>query len=114
MPHLTLHLSPNLAQEDWQDFFKQAHAILSAHADIAKCKSRVNLVSQVYLGENKQAEALAFLEVGLRPRPPEVLKQIGDQLFESLQAYLAPLLKRHALVADPTVEIRILEHYWQR
>ncbi len=113
MPHLILDLSPELAQENWQDFFKQAHAILSPYADIAKCKSRINVVSAVYIGENTAAEALIFLKVCLRPRPPEVLQAIGDQLFACLEAFIQPILERLQLQADPTVDIRILEHYWQ-
>ena len=113
MPHLILHLSPELEQENWQDFFKQAHAILSPHADIAKCKSRINVVSSVYIGENKTNEAFVFLELVLRPRPPEVLKLLGDQLFECLQSCVKPVLAKHNRLADPTLEIRILEHYWQ-
>ncbi|MCX7123003.1 MAG: hypothetical protein NTV32_04950 [Gammaproteobacteria bacterium] len=113
MPHIILHLSPELKREDWHDFFKQVHLILSPYADIAKCKSRINDVSTVYIGEHQNPEVLIFLELALRPRPPEVLKMIGDQLFECLKAYIKPILEKHHWVADPTIEIRILEHYWQ-
>ncbi len=113
MPHLILHLSPELQAENWQDFFKQAHAILSQHADIAKCKSRINTVSQVYIGEHKRPEVLVFVELALRPRPPEVLKAIGDQMFDLLKTFVQPILKKHQVSADPTLEVRILEHYWQ-
>ena len=113
MPHVILHISPELQQENWPDFFKQVHAILSPHADIAKCKSRINAVSSVYIGENQNQEVLVFLELALRPRPPEVLKAIGDQVFECLKAYIKPILEAHHKTADPTLEIRILDHYWQ-
>ena len=113
MPQVTLHLSPELQSENWNDFFAKAHAILSAYANIHDCKSRINVVSSVYLGEGTQAEALIYLEIALKPRPPEVLQAIGDQLFAHLSDSIAPILKKHGLQAKHSLEIRILDHYWQ-
>ena len=113
MPHLILHLSPELKNENWLDFFEKAHAILSPHANIAQCKSRVTDISSVYLGTHTKAEALIYLEVALKPRPEEVLNVIGDQLFECLNAFSTPILKKYHLLGEPTLELRLLEHYWQ-
>ncbi len=113
MPHLTLHLSPALKTENWLDFFQQAHQILSPHAKIQSCKSRINEVSSIYIGQHQGNEALVYLELALLPRPPEVLKTIGDALFEALNRYAAPLIAKHHLQGTPTLEIRVITQYWQ-
>lgn len=114
MPHLILHISPELAAQNWQPFFVKAHKILSAYADINICKSRINLVSNVYIGDGAPGQALIMFEVTLRPRPEDVIKAIGDSLFATLNAESEIALKAAGLQADPTMEIRILNHYWQK
>ncbi len=113
MPHLILHVSPTLAHHDWQPFFVKAHETLSPYAKISKCKSRLEVASRVHLGEGAPGEALIFLELAVRPRPEAVVKEMGDRLFELLKIESTAVLKEAHLQADPTLEIRILNHYWQ-
>ena len=112
MPHVILEISPELQSENWQDFFAKAHAILSPYANINDCKSRINLVNSIYLGEGTQTETLIFLQVALKSRPPEVIQTLGEQLFAHLTAYIEPILQKRGLRARHTLEMRVLEHYW--
>ena len=112
MPHLVLHLSPPLKNAPWLDFFAQTHKILSPYADILTCKSRINEISSVYIGHHTGQEGLIHLELALRPRPAEVLANIGQEVFECLKTHSAPIIAQHHLIVEPTLELRILEHFW--
>lgn len=112
MPHLILNISPELAQYDYAPFFAEAHTFLSQYAAIEKCKSRVNTVSHVYLGQGEPEKVLLYLEVLLRPRSEEILNKIGEHLLAALKIWAESILKKTGFQADPTLEIRILNYYW--
>ncbi len=113
MPHFVLHLTPELQDHNWQPFFAKGHELISKHANIQQCKSRVNVVSQAYFGMGEPHQALVYLEVSVKPRPPEVIQAIGDTLFAYLKEYALPILAAKKLTGAPTVEVRLLPHYWQ-
>ena len=112
MPHVLLHLSPKLSHENWTPFFKEAHQFLSQFADINNCKSRILEATHVHIGNHIGNEAFIYLDIGLRPRPPEVVKTIGDHMFELLKKHADPLTAKHKLVGSPTMNIHLLERYW--
>lgn len=114
MPHLVLHISPELQDQNWQGFFAKAHSFLANYATtVDSCKSRINVISHVYIGTGDKHNGLVYLELALRPRPEAMLKEIGDTIYSYLKTHVAAVLKEKSIKAEPTMEIRILSHYWQ-
>ncbi len=113
MPYCILRVSPTLADQSWTPLFEALHTLLAKYSKLENCKSRLEVASMTHLAEGGADRALFTLEIALLPRPPEVLKDIGDQAFQILQRYAEPILTQNNLRADPTVELRILNHYWQ-
>ena len=113
MPQLHLSLSKNLSNFPFQAFAADAHQLLGGYAKIEKCKTRLTLVEAIHIGSNIGAKAFIHLELALLPRPEAVLQEIGQKLYQLLQAYSEPALKAQSLAADVNLELRILSHYWQ-
>jgi 5-carboxymethyl-2-hydroxymuconate isomerase len=112
MPYLHLHLSPALCEHDWQPFFQEAHEFLSAYTKIQNCKSSVKRNEQSWIGEGDPQHAVCFLEILLLPRPEDVMTLIGETLHTLLKRHAEPVLQQNNLVGTPSVELRVLTHYW--
>ncbi len=113
MPYCIVRISPSLASQHWTPLFEALHTLLAKYSKLEKCKSRLEVASMTHLAEGDADRALLTLEIALLPRPPEMLKEIGDAAFKILQDFTFPILTKTCLKAEPTVEIRILHHYWQ-
>lgn len=113
MPYCILRVSPALSDQNWTPLFEALHALLAQYSKLEKCKSRLEVPPLTHLAEGGKDRALLALEIAVLPRPPEVLKEMGDAAFKILQDFVSPILAKAQLKADPTLEIRILHHYWQ-
>ena len=113
MPHLNLKISANLSDFAFNHFAKEAHAILKEYANIEKCKSKLDVVKDFYIGSDPSNKGFVYLEVLVLQRPDETLKAIGQKLYDLLNAHAIPLIQSKNLQADVNLEVRVLQHYWQ-
>jgi 5-carboxymethyl-2-hydroxymuconate isomerase len=113
MPHINLKISANLSEFAFHDFAKDAHAILKEYANIEKCKSKMEVIQDFYIGSDPSNKGFVYLEVLVLQRPEETLKAIGQKLYDLLNAKTLPLIHSKNLRADINLEVRVLQHYWQ-
>jgi 5-carboxymethyl-2-hydroxymuconate isomerase len=111
MPYLNLRLSPALKDHDWTPFFKEAHAYLSQYTQIQNCKSSIYYPDHTYIGAGSEQDALVYLEVLVKSRPPEVLEEIAKTLLDLFTQHATPLLTSRGLHGTPALELRVLTHY---
>ncbi len=97
MPQIRLECSRAVADRlDSAALFAALHKVMvdEAGASLSACKSRIQVVEQVFLVDGAAPRELVNLQVGLIAGRTEAVKaEAGEQALALLRKYLAPLIE---------------------
>ena len=114
MPQVTLEYSANINDFNAQELFSKLHTILGKIANIEGCKSRAIRHDDFYIGHGREENALIYLRIGLiTGREESVKEDIGQQCYDCLTEFFAPIIKDNGLNCEPSVEVAELGLYFK-
>ena len=119
MPHLILHQSSNLSNQESNTFFSHAHQILTTMlpTKIDNCKSGLFITDNYFIADGKADIAFAHLEVAVLPgREHDLLTAISKELFTLLHQHLTTGSNsaNNQLNLQISVEMRTLSNYYHK